>query len=168
MLFDDSFYTDFETSKLLAENGFNEWCDVFWGTGAMVRDEILEQYPGLSDDGYYELTNLAGGDLAWEDVYTNDWHLDNWNNNNSSIEECFGCNGYSAPLIQQALAYIRKKYNYEIEVMTDDKGFIITPIEMSSHECLVDNSHYNTWEESMNAGIRDILSYIIELNDYSK
>lgn len=78
----------------------------------------LHKYGELSDDGFYELTKDGGGDLEWEDVYSNEPHLE-FNNNCNKYNDIYGRTCVSAPLLQIAQKYIREKYNLEIEIFVD-------------------------------------------------
>ena len=61
----------YELALQLKENGFDFPCDYIYANHYRVKDEILEQYPGLSDDGYKDLTEEWGGTLKEEEVYGN-------------------------------------------------------------------------------------------------
>ena len=62
-------YCDFELSQKLNALGYETESDRVYCKTTEVSDRIHEEYPGLSDDGYYELTKEGGGELEWEDVY---------------------------------------------------------------------------------------------------
>lgn len=64
-------YVSLELALLLKEKGFDLPCEYIYANHCRVKDEILELHPGLSDDGYYELTENGGGNLKEEDVYGN-------------------------------------------------------------------------------------------------
>ena len=60
-----------ELALQLREKGFDLLCDYIYTNHYRVKDEIIEQYPGLSDSGYYELTEKGGGRLKEEEIYAN-------------------------------------------------------------------------------------------------
>ncbi len=65
----NEWYLQVETCQKLKEIGYNEPCSHVWRKIVDVCDEIREKHPGLSDDGYYELTKKCGGPYRWNQVY---------------------------------------------------------------------------------------------------
>lgn len=62
-------FVDLELAQELKQKGFDELCGFVFIRHYRVRDEILQQYPGLSDCGYMDLTDNHGGSLTEEQVY---------------------------------------------------------------------------------------------------
>lgn len=164
-------FVSLEVAKLLSEVGFDEWCNLYWSTGSYISDETIEKYGELSDDGFYELTKEGGGELDWDEVYSNEWHLEKWNNKNSIFKEDKE-NGYSAPLLYYALKYIRNKFKYDIEVMFESNVLkyymLITNISNGEtihfdhdtpEDCIV-KKYYDNREELIDRGLFLILKYI--------
>lgn len=62
-------YVTLKVAKKLSEKGFDWPTHSMYGKIYRIRDEIKEKYPGLSDDGYYDLLEYNGGSLKEDDVY---------------------------------------------------------------------------------------------------
>lgn len=71
-----------EIALLLSNTSFSiddmeEWYRHTYTKGSIVREDAYKRFGELTDDGFYELTKDGGGDLDWDEIYTNDWHLTN-------------------------------------------------------------------------------------------
>lgn len=94
-----------KTSMFLKDAGYNDMCRYTYCKNYRVRDEILEKHPGLSDDGYLDLTEEYGGPYKRSDVYARYTEILEWTRKNSMIED----GGYelcTAPTIQEAMVWL--------------------------------------------------------------
>lgn len=65
----DEDYVTLEVAQLLKEKGFDWYVSFMFFNNYRVKDDIIEKYPGLSDDGYNDLLKDNGGNLSEEEVY---------------------------------------------------------------------------------------------------
>lgn len=62
-------YLSLSLSLRLKDVGYDKPSNMMYCHNYRVKDEILKEYPNLSDDGYLELTKEHGGQLDKDDVY---------------------------------------------------------------------------------------------------
>lgn len=115
-MIDKKFYVDFEIAKRLKQIGFNEICDTAYQGALNIKKEIQDQYPGLSDDGYYELTVDGGGKLNFEQVYEKGVELSEMFNSNNRITQLYTHAICSAPLLLQVQEWLLKRHGLYILV----------------------------------------------------
>ena len=103
-----------EDAKKLHQIGFTKTDMEEWYRHAFVRawkvkDEAVEKYGELSDDGFYELTKNGGGKCKWEEIYTNDWSISDFHPMNDQ-------EFYLSPTLDEVQAFLRKKYKLHITI----------------------------------------------------
>lgn len=93
---------------LLKEVGFNDLCRYTYCKTYRVRDEIYEKHPGLSDDGYLDLTEEYGGSYKRDEIYGKYIEVDERIRKNSNLVEDFG-ELYVAPTIHEIIIWLIEK-----------------------------------------------------------
>ena len=92
----------------LSEKGFDYKTTYSYNEEQIINPLVIEQYGGLSDDGYYDLTKEGGGDLEWDFVYIYSYEL-------VKTDRIYvNRNTVSAPTIYQVGKWLRKEYNIDI------------------------------------------------------
>lgn len=103
-----------EDAKKLHQIGFTntnmeEWYRHAFVRAWRVKDEAVEKYGELSDDGFYELTKNGGGKCKWEEIYTNDWSISDFHPMNDQEY-------YLSPTLDEVQAFLRKTYHKHITI----------------------------------------------------
>ena len=158
-------YTALDTVRLLKKAGMmGLLTDNAWVQGEFVRPEIYEKHPGLSDDGYMDLTKKWGGPYAHNEVYMNAWHVERC----CPMEE----NGWlPAPTVWEAAQWLIENRNVWVTALpdyeTDDNGGnkefvwlwnvrIMDPEDDSKMLTLTSfqtYDHCGSWEQAMGDGL---------------
>ena len=134
-------YVSFETAKLLKEKGFDESVGfVYSENGELMK---------LSDFGVRYLLNSECDDYSH-------WQF--------QIEDVVSI--VSAPTIQMAIKWLRKKHNIHIEdllleLKAGDYGYAIQDITTRDYIATSGNDSYNTPEEACEAAIKYCLKNLI-------
>lgn len=100
----EKLYVSFNQAKRLAALGFNEQTSVAFVKGYHLSDAIRKKYPGLSDDGYYELAMYEKKEKP-SVVYPNSWYITKEYGRNSSFEED-DKTALSMPTLQEASEWL--------------------------------------------------------------
>lgn len=67
--FNNRKFLDIEDCQYLIHKGYDKPSDYCFVSTTKINDDIIIKHPGLSDDGYYELTVEGGGNYNYDDVY---------------------------------------------------------------------------------------------------
>lgn len=116
-------------AQRLRKHGFNETCDYAYVNCTGLSEKIQEEYPNLTDDGYYDLTKEGGGELDWNIVYPKQIRIVQFYNKNNSDAWWGFEDDYiaSAPTLEQVILYFESEYNYIIDVFLekyDENGIV--------------------------------------------
>lgn len=159
-------YVTLEVAQLLKEKGFDCYVSSMFSNVYRIKDEIIEKYPGLSDDGYYDLLKDNGGNLSEEEVfgyYIEPVHI-SCRNTKTYFNHYPGmiC---ARPMLYEAHKWLRNKKGLFVDVsyMNDDY-YIYDILTIPKHDLigLSDNRRVKpkTYEECLNAGILEALKMI--------
>ena len=92
----------------LSEKGFDYKTTYSYNEEQIINPLVIEQYGGLSDDGYYDLTKEGGGDLDWDFVYIYSYEL-------VKTDRIYvNRNTVSAPTIYQVAKWLRTEHNIDV------------------------------------------------------
>lgn len=155
----------YELSLLLLKKGFDNETNFMWVRSYRIKDEIIEKYPGLSDDGYYDLLKSNGGELEEEDVFgyvTETMHMRC--RNTKLYFDHYSYMICSCPSISEVLKWlIADKHTYiNVQPYSDENGIYFE----SSYSVIVDNTSVNktylaerfdNYEESFFKTIEEII-----------
>ena len=171
-------FVNVETALELKQKGFDEMCEYIFANHYRVRDEIHEKYPGLSDDGYRELTVDWGGTLQEDEVYAT--YVE-------PIKECF--RNYwigpdvewricTMPTLDDARTWLRNNHkihivivptgnHYKADVILSNEfgviGYGSSHIQVYNpdvHPSAENSKSFATYEAALAAGIREALHYV--------
>ena len=133
MIFNQT-YADLECAVLLKEKGFNWFCEYMYAKRTRVSDEIYQKHPGLSDDGYLDLTDEYGGPYKYNDVYKT--YLEPYKsyckNTPEYLNEEWRRMVCAMPTLTQARAWLRTIHHIDIVVFPIKTGYkadVILPDE---------------------------------------
>lgn len=149
----------------LRKKGFDEPCEWTFYNNYRVRDEIYEKHPGLSDDGYEDLSKKYGGPYRDDELYGYYVEPLRLYSRNSTIginpitkkkvETSKLC---SCPDINQVLKWLRKEKKLHIVIELSDKNTYCWYIQMVGKRISKLSSHldnyYDQWEETALAAIK--------------
>ena len=158
-------YVSLEVAKLLKEKGFDWYVSSMFCNVYRIKDEIIEKYPGLSDDGYYDLLKDNGGNLSEEEVYG--YYIDHVHISCRNTEEYFNHYSYmicARPMLYEAQKWLREKsLVVEVGYMYGDY-YIYDILKIPTHDLIVLNDRkpikYGSYEEALNDGIKEALKLI--------
>lgn len=164
-------YVSLQVAKLLKEKGFD------WRTNSMfckvyrIKDEIIEKYPGLSDDDYYALFKDNGDNLSRENVY--DYYIEPVNIPGRNLEVYFISHPSlicARPTLYEAQKWIRLSYGIyvypSVYLSKDNDESCIYTVDSYKYnnDCweafIINTIKYETYEEALNAGILEVLKLI--------
>lgn len=108
---------DINTACSLKQIGYPLVCRYAYTDWTQIRKDMAGKYPYLSDDGFYELTQEGGGELAWDEVYTKE----------PSLHEGFFRNGEddiiaAAPYIWDARNWMKDSHHILIDSVPERNG----------------------------------------------
>ena len=171
-----------ELARQLKDKGFNLPCEYIYANHWRVRNEILLRYPGLSDDGYRDLTIEGGGTLKEDEVYATYIEPLKEYSRNTWIDE-FGNKICTMPTLDDARTWLRDTYNYHIVITPGDDGFkavlmlpsrfgliggafaaqaqIYNPEYLPAHP---KSTTFPTWEAALTSAIEEALKYVGKWN----
>ena len=173
-------FVHLKTALKLKEKGFDLGCDYIFINHYRVRDEIYQQYPGLSDDGYKDLTKEWGGHLKEEEVYSTYVEpIRNFGRNNPVFFKDMPYMVCTMPTLDDVRTWLRNHYKMHIVIVPDVDKFKATlmhPNEFGLVGCVgssnsqVYNPEYypshvkatcfQTYESALEAAINETLVYI--------
>ena len=177
-------FASIELAIALKEKGFDLPCDYIYANHCRVKDEILSQYPGLSDSGYYELTENGGGHLKEEEVYGNYVEpIKQFGKNITAFIDDVPGMICTMPTLDEARTWLRDTYNYHIVITPGDDGFkavlmlpsrfgliggafaaqaqIYNPEYLPAHP---KSTIFPTWEAALTSAIEEALKYVGKWN----
>lgn len=169
MTHDNRIRIDLETALLLSETTFSnkdyeDWYHHIYTRRWRVRDDAYRKYGDLSDDGFYELTENGGGELKWEEIYTNDWAVSN-DHYPMDDEEFLYC-----PTIYDVKTYLRKEHKLQITVYSKSQESWQYRITIP-HQELSDgifNEDFNEYEDALKDALKIALKQVIHGKEYNE
>lgn len=167
----------------LKEKGFDLLCDYVYTNNYRVRDEILEQYPGFSDDGYYELTEKGGGKLKEEEVYANYVESSRtYARNTPKYLDLYMNMVCTMPTLDDVRTWLRDKYSFHLVIspeadyfrslliLPNQFGFVGvggTTVQVYNPEVKPSDyksTIFSSYEKAVEAGLKEALKYIDKWN----
>lgn len=158
-------YPSLDTVRLLVKAGMKDLMTPYsWTHGEFVRPEIYEKHPGLSDDGYMDLTKKWGGPYEHREVYMKDWRV----TRQYPVEEW---GNLPAPTFGEAVQWLIENKNVWVTALPDydtgddgeDERFVwswnvrfIDPedsMRMKTFTSFQTYEHCGTWEQAMGEGL---------------
>lgn len=171
-------YADFQLAMILKDKGFTEGCSLVYINHYRVKDEIYEKYPGLSDDGYRELTVEWGGELAEEEVYANYVEPAKlWGRNTPEFFEDMPYMLCTMPTLDAVRDWLRIEYGIHVVIVPQAHYYRATVIP-SGKDGLVDaaagvtvlnpafgpvdnrSTRFDGWYDALNEALKMALNYI--------
>ena len=151
----DKIYVDYDTALAMQKLGFkpkSRWDGLCYAVRTTVREDIVEKYGGLSDDGFYDLTVRGGGDLQWEEVYDTSMKLDR---PYGIGEEVY------APTVWEAFKYLidEHKVFVRVDFLGDKKWewYYITMSDGLKHRTAL---YYETYDDCVLDGVQTLIKSI--------
>lgn len=150
----------FELAELLkrktnfSTDDMENWYHHIYMQGWRVREDAYERFGGQTDDGFYELTKDGGGNLNWEDVYTNDWAI------SDGYYPMPGQDYVLCPTIYEVQTYLLKKHKFQITVYSRSQEswqYRITTPGMHLEEGLY-GEDFPEPEDALLAAIKEVLN----------
>ena len=148
----------------LNEKGFNYKTTYSYNQEQIINPLVIEQYGGLSDDGYYELTKEGGGDLDWDYVYI-------YSNELVKTDHIYiNRNTVSAPTIYQVAKWLRTEHNIEVVPMPLSPSTVLMGNEkyvlylFKDGQRIIQNMKKNcflTYEETLINGIKYVIDNVL-------
>lgn len=159
-------YVTLKVAKKLSEKGFDWPTHSMYGKIYRIRDEIKEKYPGLSDDGYYDLLEYNGGSLKEDDVYGEYIEaLDCYCKNTCKYFNQYPHMICSRPSLYEAQKWFRIVKGIHVEVIYMSEDYWLYEILTIPNHDLIGLSDrktvkYVSYEEALNEGILEALKLI--------
>ena len=175
-------FCSLELAQQLKAKGFDLPCEYIYANHYRVKDEILEQYPGLSDDGYKELTEEWGGSLREDEVYDTyiepirEYALNSW----VDILDYKIC---TMPTLDDARTWLRDTHRFHIVVTPEAdiyKAVLMLPNKFGLVGCVggssiliynpvyhpshVKATDFETYEDALLAALTEAMKYIDKWN----
>jgi hypothetical protein len=148
----------------LSEKGFDYKTTYSYNEEQIINPLVIEQYGGLSDDGYYELTKDGGGDLEWDFVYI-------YSNELVKTDRIYvNRNTVSAPTMYQVAKWLRTEHNIEVVPMPLNKSTLLIGGEkyvlylFKDGERIIQNTNkvcFITYEETLINGIKYVIDNVL-------
>lgn len=148
----------------LSEKGFDYKTTYSYNEEQIINPLVIEQYGGLSDDGYYDLTKEGGGDLEWDFVYIYSYEL-------VKTDRIYvNRNTVSAPTIYQVAKWLRTEHNIEVVPMPLSPSTVLmdgakyTLYLFKDNQRVIQNMKKNcflTYEETLLEGIKYVIENIL-------
>ena len=113
----EKLYVSFNQAKRLAALGFNERTSNAFVKGYHLSDAIRKKYPGLSDDGYYDLAYFEKKEKP-STVYPNSWYITGQSNRNCFLKDDYA-NAYSMPTLEEASNWLFREKSIIAEYFYD-------------------------------------------------
>lgn len=141
----------FETAKIIAPY-FTERTDLSYYSREALKEDVSEEYKKYEDWYPHEIRSELGNKKA-NSLLENVWGLHTFNSVNGEYD-----NVYSAPLLQQCIDFIIKKYNIVLGIffITNINKWVFTyqPLETGTY---YSNVEFDTWQEALDFGIRSVV-----------
>lgn len=148
----------------LSEKGFDYKTTYSYNEEQIINPLVIEQYGGLSDDGYYELTKEGGGDLEWDFVYIYSHEL-------VKTDRIYvNRNTVSAPTIYQVAKWLRTEHNIDIVPTPLNKSTLLMGGKkyvlylFKDGERIIQNTNkvcFITYEETLINGIQYVIDNVL-------
>lgn len=148
----------------LSEKGFDYKTTYSYNEEQIINPLVIEQYGGLSDDGYYDLTKEGGGDLEWDFVYIYSYEL-------VKTDRIYvNRNTVSAPTIYQVAKWLRTEHNIEVVPMPLSPSTVLMGGEkyvlylFKDGQRIIQNTNkvcFITYEETLINGIKYVIENIL-------
>ena len=148
----------------LSEKGFDYKTTYSYNEEQIINPLVIEQYGGLSDDGYYELTKDGGGNLEWDFVYIYSNEL--VKTNRIYVKR----NTVPAPTIYQVAKWLRTEHNIDIVPTPLNRSTLLMSGEkyvlylFKDGERIIQNTNkvcFITYEETLINGIKYVIDNVI-------
>ena len=151
---------DLETALLLDKTSFNcndmeDWNHHIFTKNSYISDEAIEKYGNLTDDGFYELTVEGGGDLPWNEIYSNDWHIDTYGYVPNNYLLC--------PTMYEVQEWLIKEHKIFVLVYpysSTSFRFEIINLNISQNSCYFSEINLE-YHEALKDGIKKVLKDIL-------
>lgn len=127
-----------------------DWIHHFYVKRTVVSDFAIEKYGGLTDDGYYELTDVCGGPHPYDEIYVQKWVICGSNSFLFDDDEYYLC-----PTIHEIQAFLRDRHHIQITVYSKSQEswmYRITKPGQPLEDGLY-GEDYATYEASLAGGI---------------
>jgi hypothetical protein len=148
----------------LSEKGFDYKTTYSYNEEQIINPLVIEQYGGLSDDGYYELTKDGGGDLEWDFVYI-------YSNELVKTNRIYvNRNTVPAPTIYQVAKWLRTEHNIEVVPMPLSPSTVLMGGEkyalylFKDGQRIIQNTNkvcFITYEETLINGIKYVIDNVL-------
>jgi hypothetical protein len=148
----------------LSEKGFDYKTTYSYNEEQIINPLVIEQYGGLSDDGYYELTKDGGGDLEWDFVYI-------YSNELVKTDRIYvNRNTVSAPTMYQVAKWLRTEHNIEVVPMPLSPSTVLMGGEkyalylFKDGQRIIQNTNkvcFITYEETLINGIKYVIDNVL-------
>ncbi len=148
----------------LSEKGFDYKTTYSYNEEQIINPLVIEQYGGLSDDGYYELTKDGGGDLEWDFVYI-------YSNELVKTNRIYvNRNTVPAPTIYQVAKWLRTEHNIDIVPTPLNKSTLLMGGEkyalylFKDGQRIIQNTNkvcFITYEETLINGIKYVIDNVL-------
>lgn len=149
-------YVSYEVALLMKQLSYTEGCEYSYILASQIKQNILEQYPGLSDDGYLDLTKDYGGDLEKDMVYEYRVKLTHQYCTNHSHYQ-----NVSVPHVYSACRWIRENYGIFIHVTIIESGYYIGYYQVETSDPISNSIRYSSYEEAVNGCLKFVLEKLI-------
>ena len=148
----------------LSKKGFDYKTTYSYNEEQIINPLVIEQYGGLSDDGYYELTKDGGGDLEWDFVYI-------YSNELVKTNRIYvNRNTVPAPTIYQVAKWLRTEHNIDIVPTPLNKSTLLMGGEkyalylFKDGQRIIQNTNkvcFITYEETLINGIKYVIDNVL-------
>jgi hypothetical protein len=148
----------------LSEKGFDYKTTYSYNEEQIINPLVIEQYGGLSDDGFYELTKDGGGDLEWDFVYI-------YSNELVKTNRIYvNRNTVPAPTIYQVAKWLRTEHNIEVVPMPLSPSTVLMGGEkyalylFKDGQRIIQNTNkvcFITYEETLINGIKYVIDNVL-------
>ena len=148
----------------LSEKGFDYKTTYSYNEEQIINPLVIEQYGGLSDDGYYDLTKEGGGDLEWDFVYIYSYEL-------VKTDRIYvNRNTVSAPTIYQVAKWLRTERNIDVVPMPLSPSTVLMGGEkyvlylFKDGQRIIQNTNkvcFITYEETLINGIKYVIDNVL-------
>lgn len=129
-----------------------DWEHHFYIKRWQVREDAFEKFGELSDDGFWELTEDAGGKYKFEDIYEKKWRI-------GDFYPMDGEEYYICPTIYEVQTWLRDIFKRQITVYSCSQESWMYRITLP-HEKLEDGVYGEDFSEFEDA-LKDAIQYII-------
>lgn len=161
-------YIDFKTAKILKDKGFSIYTDSMFVKKQCIKDDILNKYPGLSDDGYYDLLIKNGGIYKENEVYEYKLaHIDILCANTEYYFNNYPSMLCTRPTIYEVRNWLQEYHNIHIFVQPNlnnigDQLYNIISYKLLNNEWIIIHENNNKYD-SYKIALQNEINFIIEI-----